>query len=72
MDRQAAQRRIMQYRGNVADIRPFRREKRLKSLDECNGPRLRFAPMPAPPVSGYFIFPIGLLIGAGLGYLLIF
>ncbi|QOT71866.1 hypothetical protein H5V43_01420 [Sphingobium fuliginis] len=56
----------------MADIRPFRTERRLKSLDECAGPRLRFDPMPKPSISAYIIVPIGLMVGVGLGYLLFF
>ena len=56
----------------MADIRPFRREKRLKSLDECQGPRLRFNPITTPPISPAILIPAGVMIGIGLGYLLIF
>ena len=57
-------------RGSMADIRPFRRERRLKSLDECQGPRLRFAPVTTPPISMFILAPVGMLIGVLLGYLL--
>jgi len=54
----------------MADIRPFRRERRLKSLDECEGPRLRFNPVTTPRISMFILVPAGMLIGVLLGYLL--
>lgn len=56
----------------MADILPFRREWRLKSLDECEGPRLRFNPITTPTISAAIVIPLGIVIGVGLGYLLLF
>jgi len=54
----------------MADIRQFRRARRLKSLDECNGPRLRFNPIPSQSISMFILAPAAMLIGVLLGYLL--
>ena len=55
----------------MADIRPFRRERRLKSLDECETPRLQFLSMPKRPTSLFIIIPTGIILGIALGYILI-
>ena len=56
----------------MADVRPFRRDRRLKSLDECGGPRLRFDPTPPQSISMFILAPVGMLIGVLIGYLLFF
>jgi hypothetical protein len=56
----------------MADIRPFRRARRLQSLDECSGPRLRFNPIPPQSISMFVLAPVAMLIGVLLGYLLFF
>ena len=56
--------------GTMADIRRFRHEKRLKSLDECEGPILRFDPPRPKAISLPVIILAGLTLGVALGYLI--
>jgi len=56
----------------MADIKPFRKERRLRSLDECEGPRLKFNTRSASSISPVLLVPVGVIMGAGLGYLIFF
>jgi hypothetical protein len=54
----------------MADIRTFRGQKRLKSLDEIDRPRWKWDTLPAKSPSPYLLILAGLAIGAFLGVLL--
>ena len=54
----------------MTDIRPFRHEKRLKSLDECEGPILHFNPPKRKPISLPLLIAAGFIIGVAMGALI--
>lgn len=55
----------------MAEIKPFRREKRLKSLDELDGPIWAWDLLPTKPIATAWFIVAGLALGVGIGLVLL-